>query len=219
MNNLKGTRCENCGHDKDYHGKRKGYEEPKKLGKCYFSKGHQSNSMNIIDFICDCKQFINLKVTSPSEDVTIYDNIENNTLKGMKGCGNNKILGVDCLCPSCSICPQCDMGVSSCLCSNHSPTNLPSRRENLGKEQVSQGKEPDRTICEQSGLDIPLSDKIFNHIDGRKFYFERDVAEAVRKLKEEIDNIPEGKDEFPRSKSFVKRIIKKKINKIFGEFK
>ena len=141
-------------------------------------------------------------------------------------CGK-KYNGLIFLCPSCSICPQCDMGVSSCLCSNHSPSS-----------HVTEDKDPDNEteVTEllskpsDSGSDIPLINK-----PECKYMLsgvcEHCLAEAVRKLKEDLCGCgcysEITTNHWQKSKTCGEKgslcklceVRSKKIDKIFGEFK
>ena len=71
--------------------------------------------------------------------------------------------------------------------------------------------------------DKPLSEKAI-FIDGEYMQFDRDVKEAVEKLKEELCCVKKKDIDgaFTEGEKFAKmsmRDVKEKIDKIFGEFK
>ena len=203
-------KCKNCGHREVYH-------KIGNKGQCMFVL--EAGGKIISE--CDCEQFITQEELS-FEETFSKENLEKHTVahrennnlypkgheKVTRGCGKEfgwvKVKGkkepIICdgkgnLCPSCF--PRDDTGSAS----NHSPTNLPSRRVNLGNREVAKDKDPVRSgnADGNSGSDIPLSVKVGKY----GAYEGKDVAEAVRKLKEEL----------------YYNDLKEKVDKIFGEFK
>ena len=254
MNNLpsrsegKVTSCKNCGHEEKYHKATQYYKE----NDCHFF----INEENLLDYErCFCEQFV------PSEDNCDWSATEreNNNLypkgheKVTRGCGKEvffKMKIYKCgkegyLCPSCSnlsLSYHKDSKLNSS--SPNSPTNLPSRRVNLGNREVAKDKDPNSALNIRTskksdlGSDIqpkgckPLSDRIFiaKHFPNREVIDKKDVAEAVRKLKE--DEVKESFDIFDvltelrngsitreTSERWIINKFNEKIDKIFGEFK
>lgn len=183
-------KCKNCEHEHD-----------KNVGICN-TKG------------CDCtsKQFI------PSEDNFEKDidflkrNKVQDRIMAEKGCGDY---------------PEEHKEVNSCpSCSpNHSPREANPKQEysasedsvRLGKSPVLvKDKEPDATVDDKSGSDIPLCDKRivmgFNRNFESLYYLEKDVKEFILRLKEELTP---NKD-YQRVNF---RKIEETIDKLSGDFK
>ena len=182
-------KCKNCGHEEKHHISTQYYK-----GKdC-----HVFVNEDALDFErCDCKQFI------PQENNNLYPKGHE---KVTRGCGKainypDGTFRMNCgfelypndfrLCPSCS-------------------PNSPVITGNSVDSETA-GKDPETLrYTNQSGSDIPLSDK-----PECKYMLsgvcEHCLAEAVRKLKEEIDIIwPIGVNRTDK--------LKERIDKIFGDF-